>query len=208
MAELPALSPEQSERLHHYVERLLEINTRVNLISRKDTADVYNRHVVHSLALASRPFITGSIIVDWGTGGGLPAIPLAVCFPSCSIVAVDSIGKKARAVEQMAAELGLSNLSVWNGRAEQWRGKAHYSVSRAAASLTTLWDWHKRVRIPAETVDDCWPPGLLCLKGGDLTDEIAQLERAARRVSVEVEPIADFGPGFPDKSIVLVRSTR
>lgn len=197
-------SPEQVAQLQQYVNLLLDVNIRINLISRKETADVFDRHIRHSLILAARVFPDGCTIVDWGTGGGLPAIPLAIRFPHVNVVAVDSIGKKTKAVTEMATALGLTNLSVWNGRAEQWNGKAHYSVSRATARLDKLWGWHKRIRVPLDVRDGCWSPGLLCLKGGDLAEEIAALTVREKKVNVSERNLADIEPCFPDKSLVHV----
>ncbi|NNE34201.1 MAG: 16S rRNA (guanine(527)-N(7))-methyltransferase RsmG [Rhodothermales bacterium] len=202
------LSSDQAATLHHYVDLLLDINTRINLISRKDTGEVYDRHVRHSLAIATKDFPDGCTVVDWGTGGGLPAIPLAIRFPDITVVAVDSIGKKTRAVSEMAEKLALTNLVVWNGRAEEWRGKAHYSVSRATAKLAKLWRWHKRIRIPIEAPPECWAGGLICLKGGDLSAEIAALEQVDSRVQVEMRSLADVAPGFPDKQLLHVGAIR
>ncbi len=201
---LSACSPAQVAQLKQYVELLLDINSRINLISRKDTEDVMDRHIRHCLSLAQHDFPDDSSIVDWGTGGGLPAIPLAIRFPNVKVFAVDSIGKKARAVQDMAAALELKNLSVFSGRAELWKGKVHYSVSRATAPLSKLWEWHKRVRVPIDVADGCWEPGLICLKGGDLTKEITELKRTVRQLEIREISLADSAPGFPDKSIVHV----
>jgi 16S rRNA (guanine527-N7)-methyltransferase len=201
---LASCTEEQVALLRKYVDLLLDINTRINLISRKDTEDVFDRHVRHSLALAIHDFPDDCTIADWGTGGGLPAIPLAIRFPNVKVFGVDSVGKKTRAVQDMAAELGLDNVKVFNGRAELWKGKVHYSVSRATARLSKLWEWHKRVRVPLEVADGCWEAGLICLKGGDLTDEIAELNRTVRGLDVRERSLADVAPGFPDKSIIHV----
>ncbi|MEF8866454.1 MAG: RsmG family class I SAM-dependent methyltransferase, partial [Salinibacter sp.] len=112
-----ALTTEQRERLEAFEEQLLRFNPRINLIS-PETEDAFRtRHLLHCLTLTVRDFPGGCTIVDWGTGGGLPAIPLAICFPETTVVGVDSVGKKVRAVRTIARRLGLENCFTWNGRA-------------------------------------------------------------------------------------------
>jgi 16S rRNA (guanine527-N7)-methyltransferase len=166
---------------------------------------------LHCLTLTVRDFPDGCTIVDWGTGGGLPAIPLAICEPEVTVVGVDSVGKKVRAVRTIARRLGLENCFTWNGRAEEWAGEAHYSVSRATAPLATLWRWHRRVAVSRDDApgNDAWPPGLLALKGGDLSNEIAALRSADPDVGVErynLENLLGRNSFFGEKKIVAVRS--
>jgi len=206
-----SLTTEQQEQLDRFEEQLLRFNQRVNLIS-PETEDVFRtRHVLHCLTLTVRDFPDGCTIVDWGTGGGLPAIPLAICEPEVTVVGVDSVGKKSRAVRTIARRLGLGNCFTWNGRAEEWTGEAHYSVSRATAPLAELWRWHRRVAVPVADApsDDAWPPSLLALKGGDLSDEIADLREFDSDVEVERHPLDDLlgrNGFFGSKEIVAVRS--
>jgi 16S rRNA (guanine527-N7)-methyltransferase len=205
------LTAEQREQLERFQEQLLRFNQRVNLIS-PETEDVFRtRHLLHCLTLTVRDFPAGCTIVDWGTGGGLPAIPLAICYPEVTVVGVDSVGKKSRAVRTIARRLGLENCFTWNGRAEEWTGEAQYSVSRATAPLATLWRWHRRVAVPLEgaTSDNEWPPGLLALKGGDLSDEIADLRESDSDVDVDRHPLGDLlerDGFFGEKEIVAVSS--
>ena len=206
-----ALTAEQEEQLDALEEQLLRFNQRVNLIS-PETEDAFRtRHLLHCLTLTVREFPDGCTIVDWGTGGGLPAIPLAICYPEVTVVGVDSVGKKSRAVRTIARRLGLENCFTWNGRAEEWTGDAHYSVSRATAPLTDLWRWHRRVAIPLGDApsDSEWPPGLLALKGGDLSDEIADLRAFDPDVEIDRHPLAErLGRNgfFGEKEIVAVRA--
>ena len=121
-----------------------------------------------------------------GSGGGLPAIPLAAAFPAVTVHAVDAVEKKIQAVRTMGRRLGLDNLHPWHGRAEAWPGGAVFSVSRATAPLVDLWTWHVRIRRAADRAGEGhWRPGLVCLKGGDLGDEIAALRDAYPLVEVE-----------------------
>lgn len=203
-------SPEQRVQLRAYAELLLNFNQRVNLISRETEAEeeFEERHLVHALSLARKPFPAGRVVVDWGTGGGLPAIPLAIRFPEVQFHAVDSVGKKIHAVRSMARRLELANLDAWHGRAESWPGRAHYSISRAAAPLAALWSWHERVRIPVAlaAAEEDWAPGLLCLKGGELQSETAALHEVEPALKVQLHPLEPLlgRPYFAEKYIVHV----
>ena len=202
-----ALTGRQREALGAYVAELERVNRRVNLVARPASRADLEKHVRHCLALAARPFADGAVVVDWGTGGGLPAVPLAVAFPAVRVVAVDAVGKKAEAVKLFARRLELDNLETWNGRAEAYDGPApSVSVSRATAPLATLWGWHVRARAAAPVVAaGAWPPGLVCLKGGDLADEVAAHGRQWAGTTVEVAPLADaVDAGGPDKVVVTV----
>ena len=205
------LSQSQHEALDRYEEQLLHFNQRVNLISPETEGAFRTRHLLHCLTLTVRDFPDGCTIVDWGTGGGLPAIPLAICEPEVTVVGVGSVGKKVRAVRTIARRVGLENCFTWNGRAEEWTGEAHYSVSRATAPLADLWQWHRRVAVSLEepTGDDEWPTGLLAFKGGDLSNEIAALRSADPDVGVErynLENLLGRNSFFGEKEIVAVRS--
>jgi 16S rRNA (guanine527-N7)-methyltransferase len=207
---LSQLSPSQQEVLDRYEQELLRFNRRVNLISSESERHFRTRHLFHCLTLTARDFPPGSTIVDWGTGGGLPAIPLAICFPEVTVVGVDSVGKKSRAVRTMARRLGLDNCFAWNGRAEDWTGEAHYSVSRATAPLATLWRWHRRVAVEWEGAlgDDDWTPGLLVLKGGDLGEEVEALRAAAPNAELRRHALASLlgrNGFFGEKELVAVR---
>ena len=202
-----ALDDAQRATLDVYAAEVERLNTRVNLVARPASRADVERHVRHCLALAVRPFPDGAVVVDWGTGGGLPAVPLAVAFPGVRVVAVDAVGKKTEAVKLFARRLGLENLAVWNGRAEAYDGPApHYSVSRATAPLASLWGWHARACQPMDGVPDgSWAPGLVCLKGGDLAEEAAALAEQFPQTVARARALDDvLGPEWPDKQIVHV----
>ena len=204
---LADLSPAQRAQLAAFADELARVNRRVNLVSSATVAGIEERHLVHSLALAHRAFPDGATVVDLGTGGGLPAVPLAIRFPAVQFIAVDAVGKKIEAVRLFARRLGLGNLDVWAGRAERWDGRAHYAVSRATAPLADLWGWFARVRVPVGDVPaGCWPPGLVCLKGGDLTDEAAALHATFPGLAVERTPLGRLlgRAYFDEKEIVWV----
>ena len=180
------LTDKQRSLLTDLERESLAMNQRLNLFSKASAEDYYRRHILHSLALAVRSFPDGATVVDWGTGGGYPGLPLAIVFPDVEFILVDSIAKKCRAVEAISQNIGLDNVSVWNGRAENFDGKAHYAVSRATAPLESLWKWTSRILSPLQSVpDDAWKPGLLALKGGDLTDEIDTAKRRYPKLTVE-----------------------
>ncbi len=203
---LADLSPLQGSQIEAFALELSALTQRVNLISPASAADVEERHLVHSLALAHRDFPAGATVVDWGAGGGLPSVPLAIRFPEVRFVAVDAVGKKTEAIRLFARRLALSNLDVWTGRAEEWPGQADYAVSRATAPLASLWTWFARIRTPAATAPaGAWQPGLVCLKGGDLEAEIDTL-REAWPVDVDRIPLGSLldRPYFQGKEILTV----
>jgi len=149
-------------------------NQMINVVSRKDIDALYERHVLHSLSIAAQfDFTNGTEIVDVGTGGGFPGIPLAIYFPQVRFHLVDSIAKKLKVVDAIASELGLNNLTTQHTRAEDIKGrKFDFAVSRAVAPLKDLWTWSKPLLRYDRKMQDA-KNGLICLKGGDLTEEIA-----------------------------------
>ena len=200
---LAELSPDQQSQLDGYLAELSRLNRRFNLVSPRSLADGVGTHLRHSLALARRPFPPGATVVDWGSGGGLPAVPLAIRFPETAWVAVDAVGKKTEAVRTVARRLGLANLRVWNGRAEAYPGRAHYAVSRATAPLADLWAWFDPVQEPFRAPAGAWAPGLLALKGGDLAAEAAALPGGIAVETHELE--AWMGPDYATKRLVHVQ---
>jgi 16S rRNA (guanine527-N7)-methyltransferase len=150
-------------------------NSKINVISRKDEDSLYEKHVLHSLSIAAAfEFAPGSQVADLGTGGGFPGIPLAIFFPEVKFLLVDSIGKKIKVVEAIASELGLTNVTAQNSRFEEIKGKRFdFVVSRAVAPLKDLWKWSKPLLHKKNMASSGQQPGLICLKGGDLAQEIA-----------------------------------
>lgn len=151
-----------------------EWNQMINVVSRKDIDALYERHVLHSLSIAAQfDFPEGTEIIDIGTGGGFPGIPLAIFFPKVKFHLVDSIAKKLKVVDAVAASLKLDNLTTQHTRAEDIKGrKFDFVVSRAVAPLKDLWGWSKPLLRNERNMADA-KNGLICLKGGDLTEEIA-----------------------------------
>ncbi|HNK28937.1 MAG TPA: 16S rRNA (guanine(527)-N(7))-methyltransferase RsmG [Ferruginibacter sp.] len=150
-----------------------EWNTKINVISRKDMDHFYEHHVLHSLAIATTfSFSAGMEVMDLGCGGGFPGIPLAILFPDARFHMVDSINKKLKVVSEVAASIGLQNLTVQHSRAEDIKNqKFDAVVSRAVAPLKDLWRW-SRPLIRKNSAREDNPNGLVCLKGGDLAQEI------------------------------------
>jgi 16S rRNA (guanine527-N7)-methyltransferase len=158
-----------------------EWNSKINVISRRDIDSLYEKHVLHSLSIAAAfKFTDGTEIIDIGTGGGFPGVPLAIFFPRVKFHLVDSIAKKLKVVDAIANEIGLKNITTEHIRAEETRNrKFDFAVSRAVASLKDLWRWSKPLLRSSKlstkySVLSTQTPGLICLKGGDLAKEISE----------------------------------
>jgi 16S rRNA (guanine527-N7)-methyltransferase len=171
-----------------------EWNTKINVISRKDIDSLYVNHVLHSLSIAAVfQFPDGKEVIDIGTGGGFPGIPLAIFFPRVKFHLVDSINKKLKVVEEIKSALGLKNVSTQHIRAEEIKQKKFdFAVSRAVAPLKDLWNW-SRPLLKTETYkithdngeQVLLKSGLICLKGGDLVPEIAETKLHPKMVKIE-----------------------
>ncbi len=150
-------------------------NNQINVISRKDLDNFYERHVLHSLGIAKvYSFQPGTTVLDVGTGGGFPGIPLAILFPETNFVLVDSIGKKIKVVNEVATALGLTNVQAHHLRAEQVKGTFDFVISRAVTAMPVFVDWVK-TKIKKGKASDGFSNGILYLKGGDLTEEFKGL---------------------------------
>lgn len=172
----PDLTAEQRDRFAMLFPLYQEWNEKINVISRKDIDNLYVNHVLHSLAIAKViSFKPGAEILDVGTGGGFPGIPLAIYFPETQFHLVDSIGKKITVVKEVSKALGLKNVTAEQIRAEQIRHKYDFIVSRAVTQMKEFYGWvnNKVKRESVHTLDN----GILYLKGGDLDDEMGQLKR-------------------------------
>ena len=155
-----------------------EWNARINVISRKDIDSLYERHVLHSLAIAKFiRFTAGTQVLDVGTGGGFPGIPLAIFFPNTRFHLVDSIGKKIKVVKEVAESLELNNVSAEQIRAEQLKGKYDFVVSRAVTKLPEFVSWiRKNISLKQQ---NAIPNGVIYLKGGNLEGEIRPFRKTA-----------------------------
>ena len=173
----PQLSEQQIVHFTKLSALYKDWNLKINVVSRKDIDELYLRHVLHSLGIAKvQPFQKGAHILDIGTGGGFPGIPLAILFPEVQFHLVDSIGKKIKVVEEVRDGLGLQNVQVKNARAETITGEYDFIVSRAVAQMETFVRW-VRDRV-AKKSNHTLKNGILYLKGGDLTEELQAFPKA------------------------------
>jgi 16S rRNA (guanine527-N7)-methyltransferase len=176
-------------------------NEKINVISRKDIGNLYERHVLHSLSISRIiSFLSGTSIIDAGTGGGFPGIPMAILFPAAHFILVDSIAKKTRVAETISREIGLSNCEIRNIRVEEMKDKADFVLCRAVTTIPKLYSWVKKNIIPGGIHG--LPNGLLVLKGGDLEGELAPMGSSA-----EVYNLSDYFPEeyFQSKKLVYVQ---
>jgi 16S rRNA (guanine527-N7)-methyltransferase len=197
----PDLSPEQIRQFEALEGLYQTWNAQINVISRKDTDHFYERHVLHSLAIAKIvQFLPGSSVLDIGTGGGFPGIPLAILFPEVQFHLVDSIGKKIKVVQEIAAGLGLQNVQTSHARAETIKDRYDFIVSRAVTQMPVFLTWVKGKSAKKNLHN--FKNGVLYLKGGDLSKELAGL-----RYPVKEFPIADFfnEEFFETKKVVYVQ---
>ncbi len=198
----PDISGVQKTQLAALDALYREWNEKINVISRKDIDNLYLHHVLHSLAIARFiQFRPGTKIIDLGTGGGFPGIPLAIIFPECSFTLADSIGKKITVVEAVAEALGLKNVKAVHGRVEEMKEKYDFVVTRAVARVDKLLPWARRVL--SKNQINLYPNGLIALKG-DLKEELALLPKFEYR---EVVPISKYfqEPYFEGKYLLYVQ---
>lgn len=196
-------TPEQLNQLRQLEALYKEWNEQINVISRKDIDHLYERHVLHSLSIAAAfEFPAGSQVIDIGTGGGFPGVPLAIFFPELKFHLVDSIAKKLKVVDAVAESIGLKNIRTEHIRAEDIKNrKFDYVVSRAVAPLKELWSWSKPLLKTRAIDPDAVQPGLICLKGGDLAREIQESGTRPRVMEIrEIFP-EDF---FAEKYLLYV----
>ena len=175
----PDLSQEQLILFKVFSSQLISWNGKINLISRKDTEHIFERHILHSLAVAKIiSFKKNTAVMDVGTGGGFPGVPLAIMFPDVKFLLVDSVRKKINAVQEICAALGLKNVQTINNRAESVEVKCDFVVSRAVATVTEIYGWTKN-KIRKESFNEL-SNGILLLKGGDISEEIKPFKAKAR----------------------------
>lgn len=171
----PNLTEEQKNQFAKLEELYQEWNEKINVISRKDMESLYEKHILHSLGIAKvMEFAPNTKVLDIGTGGGFPGIPLAILFPEVQFTLVDSIGKKITVVKEVSAGIGLKNVTAIHGRAESLKEKFHFVVSRAVTQMPVFLRWLK-----GKFEKEQFNPkhnGVLYLKGGDLAEELAGLK--------------------------------
>lgn len=198
-------TPVQLDQFAALKDLYTEWNTKINVISRKDMDNFYEHHVLHSLAIAAKfEFQKNMQVMDLGCGGGFPGVPLAIMFPDTNFHLVDSINKKLKVVSEIASAIGLNNLTVQHSRAEDIKNRKFDTViSRAVAPLKDLWHWSKPLIQKNKTAVAGVPNGLICLKGGDLTQEI--FESGCKPLVWEIEKLFPL-PFFSEKYLLYVPS--
>lgn len=196
----PDLTEKQKAQFNKLFPLYQEWNEKINVVSRKDIDNLYVNHVLHSLGIAKvNTFKPGTSVLDVGTGGGFPGIPLAILFPETQFHLVDSIGKKITVVNAVAEGLGLKNVKAEQIRAEQIKGEYDFIVSRAVTRLKEFYGWVNK-KVKKQSVHDLYN-GILYLKGGDLAEELGELHRAYQLFDLPTYFKEDF---FETKKVVYV----
>jgi len=198
----PGITPQQQQQFEQLPGLYNFWNNQINVISRKDIDQLYERHVLHSLGIAKvMRFLPGESVLDVGTGGGFPGIPLAILFPETQFFLVDSIGKKIKVVNEVASALGLQNLKVEHLRAEQVNEKFDFVVSRAVTRLKEFYPWVKGKF--SKQSKNTLASGILYLKGGDLQEEIAESGLTVQQFHLKDYFDEEF---FETKQVIYVKA--
>jgi len=194
----PELSAQQKAQFQELGDLYAEWNEKINVISRKDIEHIYEKHILHALAIAKFQDLTKKKVLDVGTGGGFPGIPLAILFPDAQFTLVDSIGKKIKVVNAISEALGLENVKGFHQRAEKTKGKFDFVVSRAVTRMKGFIHWVNQ-KIESDKPED--NSGIIALKGGDLEEEMAEIKRMYQEI-----PISEYfsEPFFETKKIIFV----
>ena len=196
----PKLSEKQTEQFHQLDALYHDWNAKINVISRKDIDNLYEHHVLHSLGIAEfTRFKSGTEIMDLGTGGGFPGIPLAIMFPDCHFHLVDSIGKKVRVATEVANAIGLKNVTFRHARAEEEKQTFDFVVSRAVMPLADLIKIIRKNISPKQ--QNALPNGLICLKGGELEHEAMPFKHKTSMHNLNEDFDEEF---FQTKKVVYV----
>jgi len=198
----PGVTPRQQQQFEQLPDLYNFWNNQINVISRKDIDQLYERHVLHSLGIAKViQFLPGETVLDVGTGGGFPGIPLAILFPETQFFLVDSIGKKIKVVNEVASALGVQNLKAEHLRAEQVNEKFDFVVSRAVTRLKDFYPWVKDKF--SKQSKNTLANGILYLKGGDLQEEIAESGLAVQQFHLKDYFEEEF---FETKQVIYVKA--
>ena len=196
----PNLTEKQKNQYNALYELYVDWNSKINVISRKDIDNLYERHVLHSLGIAEFiKFKPNSAILDVGTGGGFPGIPLAILFPEVQFTLIDSIGKKIKVGTEVANAIGLKNITLKHLRIQDEKGKFDFVVSRAVMPLDELVKLVKKNISPKQ--HNALPNGLICLKGGELQHEILPFKNIAE--TFELSELFE-GEFFKTKKVVYL----
>jgi len=201
----PELTEEQKTQLAKLGPLYREWNQKINVVSRKDIDNIYDNHILHSMAIAKViSFVPSAKVLDLGTGGGLPGIPLAILFPETSFTLIDGTRKKITVVQEIVEALELKNVEARHMRAEELKMKFDFVVCRAVASLDKLSNWS--MNLIREKQQHALPNGLITLKGGNLREEIKALGKRAHEY-VDVYPLSDYYEEeyYKEKGLVYVQ---
>lgn len=203
LSYFPDLSQKQQEQFARMPELYADWNSKINVISRKDIDNIFTNHILHSLVIAAflGPLAPGTKLMDLGCGGGFPGIPLAVTYPHCRFHLIDRIAKKILVARNVAQELGLTNVTFQHGDAGECHDRYDYVVSRAVMALEPLVKIAARNVVKSSELENRYSPGLVCLKGGDLEQEIKAVNRP-----VISYPVSEFfkEPFFQTKELIYV----
>ncbi len=196
----PELLSEQKDKLNELKNLYEYWNDKINVVSRKDINELETRHILHSLSIKKfTNFNDASRIIDVGTGGGFPGVPLAIVYPNVEFILVDSIGKKIKVVNEVIKELQLNNATGLHARAEKTKGKFDFVVTRAVARSKIIYNWTRNLISDKNSheIDN----GIIALKGGDLSDEMKELKKSYQSVD-----ISDYfnEPFFETKKIIYI----
>lgn len=196
----PKLTDKQKAQFGELQELYAHWNSQINVISRQDIENLYEKHVLHSLGIAKViNFKYGTEILDVGTGGGFPGIPLAIMFPECNFHLVDSIGKKIKVVTEVASALGLTNLRAEHQKAQNVDGDYDFIVSRAVTRMKPFYEWIKN-KVSKNQYNDL-KNGILYLKGGDLDEEMKELGKKYKTYELSDYFVEEF---FQTKKVIYV----
>lgn len=197
----PHLTAQQIEQFKALGQLYPEWNEKINVISRKDIDNLYTNHILHSLSIAKfTDFKPGSTILDMGTGGGFPGIPLAIMFPECKFHLVDRTGKKIKVASDIASQIGLTNVTFQHGDVAEVKEKFDFVVSRAVMQLDSLIPLIRK-NIKKECINSI-PNGLICLKGGELEEEIGKVKMPSITANISDYFTEDF---FKTKKVVYIQ---
>lgn len=197
----PNISQEQFKQFEKLGSLYPDWNSKINVISRKDIDNLYVRHVLHSLAIAKYiTFQPGTTVMDLGTGGGFPAIPLAIMFPEVSFHAIDGTAKKIRVVQEISSEIGLLNIRASQLRAEENKEKYDFVVTRAVASMDKLIPWSERLLHREHK--NATPNGMIALKGTNVHEELKGIKKYLEKVKLSDYFEEAF---FEEKTLVYVQ---
>lgn len=194
----PELSSVQKDQIEKLGELYGGWNEQINVISRKDFEHFYERHVLHSLAIAKYQSLSDKTVLDVGTGGGFPGIPLAILFPDATFTLIDSIGKKLKVAAAVAESIGLANVSYVHGRMEEHEKHYDFLTGRAVTDLPTLFKWTKHL---VNWHKGKGESGMLYLKGGDFNEELKHIPR-----KIHIQELAEYGHSefFETKKLVYI----